>query len=255
MIGLRLSCDAAVRAGFLAAVLLAWLLAARSMPSYLIPSPLVVAQDIWALVAQPGLRRHIVATMLHIFAAIGVSVALAFALVLVARKVPVLAHLIEDRLTPLINAFPAIGWTLLGILWFGLDTSTVVFAITAMLLPFNIINLGQGLRATNAELLEMAESFSTNAFRRFALVGFPLLAPFLFATLRLNFGVSWKVALTAELLGGNSGLGYIMNLAMQDQNTSRILAISLLIVLFVYVADARLLAAAQDRFDSRFRTT
>ncbi len=47
MIGLRLSCDAAVRAGFLAAVLLAWLLAARSMPSYLIPSPLVVAQDIW----------------------------------------------------------------------------------------------------------------------------------------------------------------------------------------------------------------
>ena len=42
--------------------------------------------------------------------------------------------------------------------------------------------------------------------------------PFLFATLRLNFGVSWKVALTAELLGGNSDLGFLMNLAMQDQN-------------------------------------
>lgn len=255
MTGLRLSSDATVRAAFLAAAMLAWLLAARSMPSYLIPSPLVVAQEMWALVAQPGLRWHIWATMVHIFLAIGISVALAFALVTVARGVPLLAHAIEDRLTPLINAFPAIGWTLLGILWFGLDATTVVFAITAMLLPFNVINLSQGLRATNTELLEMAESFTANALRRFALVGFPLLAPFLFATLRLNFGVSWKVALTAELLGGNSGLGYIMNLAMQDQNTSRILAISLLIVLFVYVADVRILAAVQDRFDSRFRTT
>jgi ABC-type nitrate/sulfonate/bicarbonate transport system permease component len=254
LIGLRLSSDAMVRIGFLAAVALAWVFAARAMPPYLIPSPFVVAQDMWAVVAQPGLRRHIWATMFHIFAAIGVSVALALALVLIARRIPVLSHLIEDRLTPLINAFPAIGWTLLGILWFGLDASTVIFAITAMLLPFNIINLSQGLRATNAELLEMAESFSTSPLRRFALVGFPLLAPFLFATLRLNFGVSWKVALTAELLGGNSGLGYIMNLAMQDQNTSRILSISLLIVLFVYVADVRVLAAVQDRFDSRFRT-
>lgn len=254
MIRLRLSSDAAVRTGFLFAVVIAWVLTARNMPPYLIPSPLVVAQDMWALVAQSGLRRHIWATMFHIFAAIGISVALAFALVLTARKVPVLAHLIEDRLTPLVNAFPAIGWTLLGILWFGIDSSTVIFAISAMLLPFNVINLSQGLRAANTDLLEMAESFSTNPFRRFALVGFPLLAPFLFATLRLNFGVSWKVALTAELLGGNSGLGFLMNLAMQDQNTSRILAISLLIVLFVYVADVRVLAAAQDRFDSRFRT-
>lgn len=253
--GLRLSTDTAVRIAFLLAVLAAWLLAARSMPPYLIPSPAVVLQDMWSLVAQPGLRRHIWATMFHIFSAIGISVALAFVLVLLSRSVPVLSQLIEDRLTPLVNAFPAIGWTLLGILWFGLDASTVIFAITAMLLPFNIINLSQGLRATNEELLEMAQSFSANPFRRFALVGFPLLAPFLFATLRLNFGVSWKVALTAELLGGNSGLGYVMNLAMQDQNTSRILAISFLIVLFVYIADVKMLAAAQSRFDSRFRTT
>lgn len=254
MTGLRLSTDSAVRIAFLLAVAAAWILMARSMPPYLIPPPALVLQDMWLLVAQPGLRRHIWATMFHIVAAIGISVALAFVLVLLSRSIPVLARLIEDRMTPLVNAFPAIGWTLLGILWFGLDASTVIFAITAMLLPFNIINLSQGLRATNEDLLEMAQSFGGNPFRRFALVGFPLLAPFLFATLRLNFGVSWKVALTAELLGGNSGLGYIMNLAMQEQNTARILAISFLIVLFVYIADVKMLAAAQSRFDSRFRT-
>lgn len=246
---------AVVRILFLLVLLAAWMQAARTMPPYLVPSPMLVAQDMWSLLSQPGLRRHIWATMLHIFSAIGISVLLAFILVILARSVPLLTRLIEDRLTPLANAFPAIGWTLLGIIWFGLDTSTVIFAITAMLLPFNVINLSQGLRAANEDLLEMARSFSMNPVRHFLLVGFPLLAPFLFATLRLNFGVSWKVALTAELLGGNSGLGFIMNMAMQDQNTGCILAISFLIVLFVYIADVKLLARIQNRFDSRFRTS
>jgi NitT/TauT family transport system permease protein/sulfonate transport system permease protein len=246
--------DSAVRIAFLAAIAAAWFLAARGMPSYLLPAPDAVAQEMWSLLAQAGLRRHIAATVFHILSAVVISMALAFAMVLLARGVPLLEPLIERRLTPLVNAFPAIGWTLLGILWLGLDSSTVIFAITAMLLPFNVINLAQGLRAMNEDLLEMAGSFTTSAVRRFALVGLPLLAPFLFATLRLNFGVSWKVALTAELLGGNSGLGYLMNLAMQDQNTTRILAISFMIVLFVYVTDVKGLAALQDRFDSRFRT-
>ena len=65
----------------------------------------------------------------------------------------------------------------------------------------------------------------------------PLLLPFLVATLRISFGVAWKVTLTAELLGGDRGLGYIVNIAMQEQNTARILAASLLIVVFVRLID------------------
>ena len=65
----------------------------------------------------------------------------------------------------------------------------------------------------------------------------PLLLPFLIATLRISFGVAWKVTLTAELLGGDRGLGYIVNIAMQEQNTARILAVSLIIVLFVRGVD------------------
>jgi NitT/TauT family transport system permease protein/sulfonate transport system permease protein len=249
-----ISLDTAVRLAFLLAVAAGWTVAARTLPSYLVPSPAAVAQDMWALVSQEGLRRHILTTLLHILSAVAIATVLAFTLVLTARAMPLLEPLIERRLTPLLNAFPAIGWTLLGILWLGLDSRTVVFAIAAMLLPFNVINLSQGLRAMNAELLELAASLTTSRLRRFRLVVLPLLAPFLFATLRLNLGVSWKVALTAELLGGNRGLGFLMNLGMQDQNTTRILAISLLIVLIVYLTDVQGLAALQGRFNARFKT-
>jgi NitT/TauT family transport system permease protein/sulfonate transport system permease protein len=251
---LSIAPSTAVRVGFLLVVVATWTLAARSMPPYLLPSPVAVAGDMWLLVAQEGLRRHMVTTIFHILSAVAVATVLAFALVLTARAVPLMEPLIERRLTPLLNAFPAIGWTLLGILWLGLNSGTVIFAISAMLLPFNIINLSQGLRASNDDLLEMAASLSRSAVRRFRLVRLPLLAPFLFATLRLNLGVAWKVALTAELLGGNRGLGFLMNLGMQDQNTTRILSISLVIVLFVYLTDVKGLALLQDRFDSRFKT-
>ena len=40
--------------------------------------------------------------------------------------------------------------------------------------------------------------------------------------LRINFGTAWKVALTAELFGGGSGLGYLMNLARQSFDTAMI---------------------------------
>ncbi len=44
----------------------------------------------------------------------------------------------------------------------------------------------------------------------------------MFATLRIMFGVAWKVTLTAELFGGNSGLGYLINMARQDFDTTTI---------------------------------
>ena len=100
----------------------------------------------------------------------------------------------------------------------------------------------------------MARSFTDSSLRQFILVGLPMLTPFLFATLRLNFGVAWKIALTAELLGGNAGLGYLMNLAMQDQNTTRILTIAFFIVIFVYLIDVWLFDRVQNRFDAKMRT-
>src|SRR3546814_17711774 len=65
----------------------------------------------------------------------------------------------------------------------------------------------------------------------------PLLYPYVFATIRLMFGVAWKVTLAAELFGGNSGLGYVINLARKDYDTTSIFVILFLIIFFVYCAE------------------
>ena len=123
---------------------------------------------------------------------------------------------IERRIGPFLNSFSAIGWTLLSVMWFGVTPLTVVFAISAVLVPFALVNMSAGLANIDPESIEMARSFTRRRARMFARVIVPSLYPFVFATLRIMFGVAWKVALTAELFGGSSGLGYLINLSRQE---------------------------------------
>jgi NitT/TauT family transport system permease protein/sulfonate transport system permease protein len=148
------------------------------------------------------------------------------------------------------SAFSGIGWTLLAVIWFGVSSFTVVFTIVAVLLPFAMVNLREGLMALDRELLEMGRSFGRSRQRGWTLLVLPSLVPFMAATLRIMFGVAWKVALTAELFGGGRGLGYLINLARQDYDTAMLFAVILFIIAAVTAAD-RWLFAPLERLTTR----
>ena len=214
-------------------------------PSYLLPSPLQVAQRLWMFVASPRDLGHLGASLFHVGAAIAISFVIGFVMALLPYYMPVLRFAIERRIGPFLNAFSAIGWTLLSIMWFGVTPLTVIFAISAVLVPFALVNMSAGLANLDSEIIEMAGSFTRRRWRMFALVIVPSLYPFIFATLRIMFGVAWKVTLTAELFGGNSGLGYMINLSRQEFDTATIFAAIILIIGFVHGMDQYVLAPLQ----------
>ena len=98
----------------------------------------------------------------------------------------------------------------------------------------------------------MAQSFTRRRLPIFALVIVPSLYPFTFATLRIMFGVSWKVTLTAELFGGNSGLGYMINLARQEFDTATIFAAIIIIIAFVHGMDHYVLGPLQAKVSRHY---
>ena len=207
--------------------------------------PLQVAQRLWAFVTSARDLGHLGASLYHVAAAIAISFVIGSLLALIPYYVPVLRFAIERRIGPFLNAFSAIGWTLLSIMWFGVTPLTVIFAISAVLVPFALVNMSAGLANLDRETLEMASSFTRRRWRMFALVIVPSLYPFIFATLRIMFGVAWKVTLTAELFGGNSGLGYMINLARQEFDTATIFAAIILIIAFVHGMDQYVLGPLQ----------
>lgn len=241
---------AAVAVLFVVALGAAWVIAAGMLPPYLLPSPVKVGEAALHFFGSPRQLGHLQATLIHIGTAIALSFVLGAALALLAHYAAWSAPAVHQRLSPFLNAFSGIGWTLLAVIWFGVSTPTVIFSIAVVLLPFAIVNLREGLLALDREIDEMGRSFSRSGWRQFALIVVPALLPFAAATLRIMFGVAWKVALTAELFGGSSGLGYLINLARQEYDTETIFTVILFIVLAVYLAD-RLLFQPLERITAR----
>jgi NitT/TauT family transport system permease protein len=229
-----------------------WEAASLIAPSYLLPGPVQVARRLGMFVTSGRDLGHLWASLFHVAAAIAISFIIGSLLALIPYYVPVLRFAIERRIGPFLNSFSAIGWTLLSIMWFGVTPLTVIFAISAVLVPFALVNMAAGLADIDPETLEMAGSFTRRRLRMFALVIVPSLYPFIFATLRIMFGVAWKVTLTAELFGGNAGLGYMINMARQEFDTATIFAAIILIIGFVHGMDQYVLAPMQARLSRHY---
>ena len=231
-------------------IALAWVGAAGRVPAYILPSPGDIGLATLKFFGSARQLAHLGATLTHIGISIFIAFVLGTLLALAAHYADWSAAAIHQRLSPFLNAFSGIGWTLLAVIWFGVSSATVVFSISVVLLPFAIVNLREGLLALDRELLEMGASFGRRRLRNFVAIVVPALLPFAAATLRIMFGVAWKVALTAELFGGSRGLGYMINIARQDYDTATIFTVILFIVFAVYLAD-RVLFAPLERYTSR----
>src|SRR6516225_926544 len=187
----RPSARAWVAHAFTLAFLAAWEAAAFVAPPYLLPGPGLVAQRLWTFVTSWRDLGHLGASLFHVGAAIAISFVIGTLLAFIPYYVPLLRFAIERRIGPFLNSFSAIGWTLLSIMWFGVTPVTVIFAISAVLVPFALVNMSAGLGNIDREIIEMAQSFTRRRVPMLALVILPSLYPFIFATLRIMFGVSW----------------------------------------------------------------
>lgn len=228
---------AAAATVFAAIVLTLWVAGSHNLPNYILPGPADVLAGAGEFFTSSRSLGHLLSTLIVIGSSIAISFAAGAALALMAFYVPATEPFIHHRLSPFLNSFSGIGWTLLAVIWFGVSRMTVIFSISVVLLPFALVNLREGLRSLDGELGEMARSFGRSTWRRFTLIVVPALFPFAAATLRIMFGVSWKVALTAELFGGSSGLGYLINLSRQEFDTRTIFTVILFIIIAVYLAD------------------
>jgi len=222
---------------FVFGFLVFWSIYSSLVESYVMPGPWTVLLRLGFMFLDIYEIGHMLYSFAHIICAVFISFVIGCCCALLAFYVPTFERVVHGRLSPFLNSFSGIGWTFLAIIWFGISDITVIFVISMVLIPFAIINLREALLNLDNERLEMSLSFTRSGWRRFWLVILPSLYPFIFATIRISFGVAWKVALTAELFGGNTGLGYMLNLARQDFDMPLVIAVILVIIAFVYSTD------------------
>jgi putative riboflavin transport system permease protein len=201
--------------GFLAVALLVlvwWTVAVLgNYPTFLLPTPLDVADRIWSMLLDGSLLRHLGTTILE--AGLGFLVAL---IVGVGMGYPIArSHLLERLVSPYIavsQGLPVVALAPLLVIWVGDDLARKV-VIVALIVFFPIlVNTIVGLRGIDRSMLEVARIEGASLLQTIRYVELPLSLRSLLGGIKLGLTLSITGAVVGEFVSSGAGLGFLLML-------------------------------------------
>jgi NitT/TauT family transport system permease protein len=232
--------------GLVVAAVLGWWAASKSLPASILPTPAEVAEQVWLLFTDAVYLGHTAASVLRVLLSVTIALVIGGLLAFLPARIPSARGIVHERIQPFLNSFPSLGWAILAVIWFNVSDFTAIFVQVAILIPFCLINIAEGLRNIDRELLEMGKSFTRHRGRILWRLTLPLLVPYGISATRIAYGIAWKIALVAELLGAPSGIGYLMLRAQTAADSTTFLATCFAVVL-IFVAGERLVIIPLER--------
>ena len=225
-----------------------WWLLSLELPEIIIPKPTAVAQQIWVFFSDITYASHVAASTVRVILGVIIAVVLGSLLALIPHWIPIMDVIVHERIKPFLNSFPSVGWAILAIIWFGPSDGTIVFIIVMILTPFCLVNVSEGLKEIDHEVLEMARSFTRRPIVILIKVTLPLLMPYIISAVRIAYGVGWKIALVAELFGTESGLGFLLQQAQSVADAATVFATCLAIVIIFWVGEKAVINPLSRKF-------
>lgn len=115
-------------------------------------------------------------------------------------------------LIEIIRPIPPIAWIPLSILWFGIGDKPAYFLVSLGSFFPVFTNTFQGVIRIETKYINMSKSLGAPKVTILKNVIIPLLLPHLFTGLKIGIGTGWMIVVTAELVGAQDGLGYMIQL-------------------------------------------
>jgi len=229
-------------------MLVAWEACSRSgiLPSYLVPSPSVIAskfvETFGTMVAHAGITIGEIA-LGFILAVVG-AVFLA-AIIVSFRWVEKLAY----PWLVVLQVIPKVALGPLLILWLGFGFFPKV--LMAFLLAFFPIMIDSiiGLRSLSNDSIYLLRSMGAGRLAIFRYLQLPTALPHLFGSLKVGITLAVVGALVGEFIGGNKGLGYVLVVANGSLDTA-LLFVSLFWISVIALVFYGLVVAAENYFVS-----
>ncbi|MGI9476941.1 MAG: ABC transporter permease, partial [Hyphomicrobiaceae bacterium] len=132
--------------GLVVLAVFGWWLLSLTMPDYILPGPKAVALQMWDLFTKPAYLVHVATSTVRVVIAVLLAVLFGSLLAFLPRWLPITEVIVHERIKPLLNSFPSVGWAILAIIWFGPSHGTIVFIMVMILTPFCLVNVSEGLK-------------------------------------------------------------------------------------------------------------
>ena len=123
-----------------------------------------------------------------------------------------------------------IAWIPMAILWFGIGDGAGIFLI--FLSSFYPITVGTMAAVRNISLVHQrsAMNFGVRGLDLFRRVVLPAALPQIITSLRIALGVAWLVLVAAEMVGMETGLGYLINDARNAGSRYDLVAATMILI-------------------------
>jgi NitT/TauT family transport system permease protein len=206
-----------------AALVAVWWLAGRRFRPDQLPSPLDVLNALGELASSGALVEHISVSLGRLVLAYGLAVLVGIPAGLLLGWYALLLRAIGPLLQVLRPISP-IAWFPLAVLWFGIGNAPAVFIIfLAALFPILLTTI-QAVHGVPAGYLRLADNFGVPRWMLFSHIVVPASFPVIAIGLRIAVGTAWIHLIAGEMLGAQSGLGFLINDARNFLRTDQVLA-------------------------------
>jgi sulfonate transport system permease protein len=156
---------------------------------------------------------------------LGLGVALGFT---VLATLATLGTDLLELLTSVFNPLPGVVVLPLAMLWFGIDTSAVVFTVAFATIWPIAINLSMGFRTVSPTIVAVGRTIGLSKLRVVTDVLIPAALPHAVTGLKTAWAFGWRTMIASELVfgvaGSKGGLGNYINNARLYFLTPRIFA-------------------------------
>ena len=229
------------------AIVVAWVMLSRFLTSptgrMMLPPPEAVYGAAERLVTtgqhhfgMPALLAHILESLKRL--AVGYSIAVCVAVPLGI----VIGHFrfAETNLDFLIQALRPISpvaWIPIALTWFGVGMTTVVFVVFYGAFFPIVVNTIGGVKGTSRSYIRAALACGCGPWRGLRRVILPAALPMILTGMRIGLGVAWMTIIAAELVGTQSGLGYMISEARFNLDIESIVVGMLVIGLLGLLSD------------------
>lgn len=175
----------------------------------LLPAPSALAVTAGGMIASGELLHHLADSLRR------EAIAFLFALAAVPLGIAMGRwRSLAEQLSPLVEILrpvPPLAWIPLSILWFGLgDLQNIFIIFLGMVFPI-LLNTIEGVRQVDRNLIRAARSLGAGEMALLTQVILKAASPQIVIGLRVGLGFGWMALVAAELVGANSGLGFLIN--------------------------------------------
>ena len=189
------------------------------LPDFILPSPVKVGGRFLQVLADGSLLGHTLVTMSEVLLGLLAGTVVATLLGYLIAKSRAFEQIVGPFLVAS-QAIPIVAVAPLLIIWFGpgMFSKTLICGLIVFF-PV-LVNTAVGLRAVPRGLYELMDSLRANRWQILRQLEIPAALPIFLGGLRIGATLSVIGGVVGELIGANSGLGFLINVARGQYDTA-----------------------------------